>query len=255
MADNYSKLLFFKLLNFSFTLKANEIRTDMDFFRTRESRIKLRKEFVHCIRPIFLKYLLQVDKETMDKHFTDEDKARILAGFVPKGWSVHHQKPLSWGGRSFNPEMEEKINKTPLTPEQEVECADCPYETDLRLRYKIDNLLKKAQRKGHLKRTFIKLFKHYLILMPHSVHANFEDNYLMPQVDYISQLKNDHQNIDERVVLAPLTYTLWDQFVYQGKSFTLAKPTKIKRNKEDCKKRICYKRKVAYLRQHKQRTA
>ena len=255
MADTYSKLLFFKLLKFSFTLKANEIRTDMDFFRTRESRIELRKEFTHCIRPIFLKYLLQVDKETMDKYFTDEDKARILAGFVPKGWSVHHQKPLSWGGRSFNPDMEEKIEKTPLTPEQEAECINCPYEKDLRLRYKIDNLLKQAQRKGQLERTFIKLFKHYLILMPHSVHSHLEDNYLTPQAEHITQLKKHHPDSEERIVLAPLSHILWDQLVYQGKSFTLAKPTKIKRIAEDCKKRICYKRKVAYLRQHRQRTA
>lgn len=255
MTDEYSKILFLNLLKISFTTNATEIRTDMDFFRTRESRIELRKEFVHCIRPMFLKYLLQVDKKTMDKHFNDEDKARILAGFVPKGWSVHHQKPLSWGGRSFNPDMEKKIRAVPLNEEQEIECLNCPYEKDLRFRYQIDNFLCKAQKKGNLERVFIKLFKNYLILLPHAFHSKLEDNFLMPQTEYITKLKSQQPDDTEKVILAPLHHLVWDKFVYQGDNFTLARPTKIKRSKEDCKKRICYKRKLAYLRQHRQRTA
>ena len=255
MTEDYSKLLFFNLLAFSFTINANEVRSEMDFFRKKESRIELRNEFVHCVRPMFLKYLLHVDKKTMDKYFSKEDKDKILAGFVPKDWSVHHQKPLSWGGWNFNPEMIDKIHATPLTKEQENECLNCSYEKDLRFRYQIDNFLSLAQRRGRLEKTFTKLFRNHLILLPNHIHTQLEDGYLMPQVDYISDLKGQcPSDLQNKAVLAPLHHLIWDQFVYQGQHFSSSPKSKIKKVKEDYKKKGVFKRKTAYLKQHRQRT-
>ena len=95
--QHYSTELFFELIKFSLVLNSTDIKSEMDFFRKRESRIALRKEFSTAIRPIFLKYLLEVDKPTMDRHFTKKEKETILNGYMPDNWSVHHQKPLSWG--------------------------------------------------------------------------------------------------------------------------------------------------------------
>ena len=227
----------------------------MDFFRKKESRIELRKEFAYAVRPIFLKYLPIVDEKTVKALFSEDNIATLKRGFVPQDWSVHHQKPLAWGGRSFNREILSEIEKMPLTEEQEKDCQNNIYAHFIKLKYQMDNFLKKAHHNGSLERVFIRLFKNHLILLPHKLHSHLEKNYLMPQISYISDLKSKEENIEKKEVLAPLSYILWDQFIYQGKHFTLAQENRIIKVKEDCHPKKIFKRLAAYIKYQKQRSA
>ena len=253
MTESYNAFLYLNLIKFSFKVNATEIKSDMDFFRKKESRMELREEFTQSVRSIFLKYLLLVDKEAIATLFSETEKNKIRKGFVPANWSVHHQKPLSWGGRSFNQDMLLEIERTPLTKKQEKECQNNFYTPFLKRCYQMDNFLQKAYQRGTLKETFTKLFFHYLILLPHHIHQELEDNYLMPQVKNISSLREKPENNGKKEVLAPLSYVLWDQFIYHGSYFSFPRKPQIVKVKEDCPPKRIFRRLAAYVKYQKQR--
>ena len=86
-------------------------RTDVPTFK------RIREEFNSSIRPIFLKYLWKVENSFIKKHFTFFEQEKIMTGYLPIGWTVHHQRPISCGGLNYSKEFDKKIRKVPLTLE------------------------------------------------------------------------------------------------------------------------------------------
>ncbi len=142
--------------------------------------IRLRREYDFSVRPLFLKYLYKVEPTFISKTFSKEDQYKIQRGFLPSGWTIHHQRPLSCGGLSIAQEYDKRIRKIRINP------ADLEaYPEDKRAYYayarQLYRFLRSAEKKGHLRRTFYKMFQCYMILLPRQVHKNLEDAFLTPQ--------------------------------------------------------------------------
>ena len=66
--------------------------------RSPEDIAFLRREFNKTDRASYLKYLHGTASDSFKSRFTDEEWGIIGKGQVPKGWNVHHMKPLFRGG-------------------------------------------------------------------------------------------------------------------------------------------------------------
>ncbi|MBE6449826.1 MAG: hypothetical protein E7013_03945 [Alphaproteobacteria bacterium] len=237
-----------RLVMFSFSLNANEVRIDMDYPRPKEKIAELRQEFHHGIRPIFLKYLPLADPKAVSEKFSQEEQKLLLSGKVPPGWSVHHQKSLSWGGQSFNVDLLEEIERIPLTPEQIQICERALNTEKTRRHFQIENFLQNAIRKKTFPKAFRALFKNYLILLPQEIHEKLEKEYLKVQRDIGFSIKTENKDTPELALKLPLSFPLWDQYILGGSHLNVQAQKPIYHSREDYRKKRLFRHQNAALR-------
>ena len=230
--------------NCCFDLKASRIEADDLRPRGKETVKSLRREFYYAVRHIFLKYLPLVERDYMEKTFSQgQIETMRYYNSTPEGWNIHHQKSLSWGGRSFDPDYADEIRRYPLTTEQEEkfgkefekileeeakyftfegnieeskEYAEC--RNLLKFRFQMDNYLAEAQAKNKLESAFCRLFKGFLILLPKEKHDNLE-TFIEAQKAALATSVNNGRERQEIPPSVRITYPVWNQLVYGGNSF------------------------------------
>lgn len=149
---------------------------------------KIRNEFNHAVRPIFLKYLTKVESQFISTHFSEESQNKMKQGYLPVGWTVHHQKAISCGGLNMTKEYDQRIRKMALTKEEMVLLPEDPEEKDnYILACQLNRYLSMKEKSGLLKSTFHKMFQRHLILLPQDLHMALEEAFLTPQKKHLSR--------------------------------------------------------------------
>ena len=181
----------------------------------------LRQDFSLGIRAAFLRYLPQVDPQAFFRLFNQEQRNLIEMGFQPTGWNIHHQQPLQWGGRNFNPAFAAEISQIKLTKEQEKKCQKDKGTYHARKQaLQLSIYLKKAQENNHLKKTFLDLFNGYLILLPEETHNALENQYLQPQAIPMQRDEaKKRENGTNEVNTYSIFYPVWKQVILGGRTF------------------------------------
>ena len=187
-----------------------ELRREFEHIQKVERLEAIRTHF-NPIRSVFLKFLPYVDTEAFYRLFSQNQRNMIEMGNSPTGWSIHHQKPLHWCGKNFNPAFQSLIFQMKLTPFQEKKCKKFKNQKAARQAFQLENYLKEAQKNNRLKQTFLDLFKGYLILLPEKTHQALEQNFLQPQTTKIQSDKTD--------MLYQIAYPVWKQVILGGRSF------------------------------------
>lgn len=156
-------------------------RTDVSTFK------KIRSEFNDAIRPVFLKYLVKVESRFISSHFSPEEHDKMAQGYLPFGWTVHHQKSISCGGLNMAKEYYPRIRKMTLTPDEMVLLPeDVEKQANYILACQLNRFLAVKEKSGSLTSTFYKMFQRYLILLPQALHQALEDSFLTPQKKQLS---------------------------------------------------------------------
>ena len=247
-------------------LKARRIQHEDSHPRAKETIRSMRREFYYAVRHVFLEYLPLVDKENMEKIFS-QSQLDVMRKYksTPEKWNVHHQKSISWGGRNFNPELLEDIKKYPLTEEQKksfdkelaiilediknftfpeevinedkdfLECSNI-----LTLRFQMYNYLKDAQAQNKLEKTFCKLFKGFLILLPKEKHDKLE-SFIKLQKSALAPVTEGRAFFDKPPCVR-IHYPVWDQIVYGGTTFKEIIQKEITANKNATRKNKEFRR-------------
>ncbi|MBE6449825.1 MAG: hypothetical protein E7013_03940 [Alphaproteobacteria bacterium] len=221
-------------------LGCSAVKTETTHPLPKRKRVLRRKKFHRSIQKVFVKYLYLVDSQSIRKFFNQKEILALQLGELPSNWTVHHQKSIFWGGTNFNPKFEQQIYQTPLTKTQENKCKKQQNAEELKLRFQLENFLQNALKKGHLKRTFLELFKGYLIALPIDIHRKLEDDYLKPQE---AQATQDEETNPSNTFKYEISYPIWNQLIYHGQDFSKKKPPqtigkhKIKDTQEKNKKK------------------
>ena len=204
-------------------LGCSAVKTEITHPLPKRKRLLRRQKFHRSIQKVFVKYLYLVDSQSIKKFFNQKEILALQLGELPSEWTVHHQKSIFWGGTNFNPAFEQKIYQTPLTKTQENKCKKQRNSDELKLRFQLENFLQNALKKGHLKRTFLDLFKGYLIVLPIDIHRKLEDDYLKPQQTHAEQ---DEKNDPSNTFKYEISYPTWHQLIYHGQDFIKKKSPK-----------------------------
>lgn len=210
------------MLKFCLSVGAARMRTSFELPRKYQTLRNIRKQFLSAVRPIFLKYLPFVDPDSVNAQFNGHEISSLKQGHTPSGWNIHHQKPLNWGGRNFNREMEDKIGKVKLTPAQEKIVSYDSLPALKRLYFQLDNHLSEAQKNNRLENEFTNLFLNFLILLPIDVHEKLERDFIAIQHEQNISAKLEQTNSLEEKVALPLFYPVWSNFMLNGKHFSIA---------------------------------
>lgn len=148
---------------------------------------KIRNEFNLAVRPMFLKYLAKVEAQFIATHFSEENQNRMKQGYLPIGWTVHHQRAISCGGLNMTKDYYPRIRKMTLTKEEMVLLPEDPEEKDnYILACQLNRYLSIKEKSGLLKSTFFKMFQRHLILLPQALHVALEEAFLTPQKKHLS---------------------------------------------------------------------
>lgn len=227
MTDTPSKFSFNDFLMFLSLLKARKMIANNLYPRSKENIELVKEDFYHAVRPVFLKFLPIVDKESVERTFSREEIFGMQEyGCLPRKWNIHHQKSVAWGGCNFNPIYAAEIKNIPLTKEQEKECErNVEHFNSYILRFQLTNFLENAQRKGKLTKAFYNLFNGVLIVLPRELHKRLEREFMdVQKVIPPTAEKDPNDTLPPRV---QILYPIWDQFIYLGDSFGETNPNEL----------------------------